>query len=418
MRILVVTTMLPHADAPAAQPLVVHGQLSVIRSNHDVTVATFVRPSTEEQTAVQLLRDSGIQIEAVPWTPLSPARQMRSRARLASAWLRGKQPLRVLWFWDDRMKLLINRLLAGRKFDLLQVEDNAMANYFREKPQIPTLLTEHDVRAGGPAEFDISALPLGSLHTLLNQHWLRQTATAAEQKRFEYYQPSVWKKFDRIQVFTARDAAVISTMVPELSPRVRVNPFGIDTPTELSFAKEEPNQLVFVGTFLHPANVDGVFWLVKEILPILRTHRPIRLSIVGADPPSSVQALACEDVTVTGYVPSIEPYLERAAVVLAPIRIGGGMRRKVLQAMAFGKAVVTTRTGAEGLDFAGNRPPIKIADNVAQIVDEVIGLLSADDERHLLGQQARSFVMQHYTWADYARRLENIYAELVVSRRS
>ena len=131
-----------------------------------------------------------------------------------------------------------------------------------------------------------------------------------------------------------------------MAKRVRVNPFGIEIPAPLDTAVQEQNTLLFVGNFTHAPNVDAAVWLGKEIMPLLREQCPgIRLWLIGIYPPPEVKALACNDIEVTGPVPEIEPYFARAALVVAPVRIGGGMRMKVLQAMALGKAIVTTSRG-------------------------------------------------------------------------
>jgi glycosyltransferase involved in cell wall biosynthesis len=202
-------------------------------------------------------------------------------------------------------------------------------------------------------------------------------------------------------------------MTPELSERIRVNPFGIALARPLDPTKEEPGQLVLSGNFSHLPNVDGALWLVKEIMPILRRRYPgVKLSIVGNAPPPSVKALACEDIVVTGRVSEIEPYLERASVILAPLRIGGGQRMKVLQGMALGKAVVTTPRGAQGLSIAQIAPPLAIASNAEAFAEATSHLLKNTAARRKLGQQARAFVEQHYSQAAYAERLEAVYAEL------
>ena len=150
---------------------------------------------------------------------------------------------------------------------------------------------------------------------------------------------------------------------PELRPRVSVNPFGVVAPPAADPAHEEEGQLIFVGNYTHAPNVDAALWLGREIMPRLRQLRPgVRLNIVGIYPPEEVLALGGPDIVVTGPVPEIEPWLERAAVVLAPLRIGGGMRMKVLHSMAMGKAVVTTPRGAEGLEIDGQHPPLMVAD--------------------------------------------------------
>jgi len=148
----------------------------------------------------------------------------------------------------------------------------------------------------------------------------------------------------------------------------------------------------------------------------------VRLTLVGIYPPKSVQALACEDIRVTGAVPEIEPYFARAAVVVAPLRIGGGMRMKVLQALALGKAIVTTPRGADGLMIdgqpptGGQTPPLIIAESAEQIAEATASLLASCETRRSLGDQARAFVIENFSAQAYARRVEVTYAELHAQR--
>ena len=300
------------------------------------------------------------------------------------------------------MQRLLDRLLTETTFDLVQVEDNSMASY-SYRMRTPTVLTEHEVRLPSPTER--SGLWKASL--------VQRVLNKAEQRRWRGYQPTVWRRFDRIQVFTPHDAAAIQTIAPDLASRVRVNPFGVEPLLEADPSREESDTVVFVGGFYHQPNVEAALWLGKEIMPLLRTLRPgVRLIIVGSYPTKAVQALASDDTVVTGRVPAVEPFLERAAVVLVPVRTGGGMRLKVLQAMAMGKAVVTTPIGAEGLAAAGCQPPLAVNKTAEEIARATAALLAADDTRRALGRRARAYVTEHYSWSAYGRRLEAIYAEL------
>jgi|SRR5439155_922981 len=242
---------------------------------------------------------------------------------------------------------------------------------------------------------------------------MQRVLNEAERRRWQGYQTTVWRRFDRIQVFTQRDATVIRTMAPELASRVRVNPFGVESPVRTDPRREEGNTVVFVGGFCHPPNVDAALWLGNEIMPRLRTLRPrVRLIIVGSYPTKAVRALASDDIVVTGRVPAVEPFLERAALVLVPLRTGGGMRLKVLQAMAMGKAVVTTPIGAEGLAVSSCQPPLVIAEDADAIANATAVLLSTSESRNALGSRACAFVTEHHSWSGYGQRLEAIYAEL------
>jgi glycosyltransferase involved in cell wall biosynthesis len=228
------------------------------------------------------------------------------------------------------------------------------------------------------------------------------------------YHLAVWRRFDGIQAFTARDAAAIQTLAPEVAARVRVNPFGVALPAIDNLSREDANEIIFIGNMTHPPNVDAAVWLGREIMPeLIKLIPSAHLTIVGDSPPAEVRALANDNIAIAGYVPTIAPYLERAAVIVAPIRIGGGQRMKVLQGLAYGKAVVTTPRGADGLDIEGCAPPLSIATDTASLAQAIAELLASATARHNLGQRARAFVEQHYSPAAYARRLEKIYGELI-----
>jgi glycosyltransferase involved in cell wall biosynthesis len=402
MKILMVTPMPPQRQPTNAVPLVLHAQLTGLVSRHEMTLVTVAGPDPAEWHALEQLRASGVDVQAIWRTEPYGIRRWGRRWRLASAWLRGKYPWRTIWFWEPGVQQILDRLLAEQRFDLIHIDDNAVGIY-RCRTNTPTIFTEHEVRRPRPIDWHFGSKP----------NWIRWALSEADWHRWRRYQPAVWRRFDRIQVFTPRDAAAIRAIVPELAGRVRVNPFGIEIPAAADPSREENGAVAFAGGFSHQPNVDAALWLGNEIIPLLRARCPgIRLFLVGSYPPEPVQALACTDIIVTGRVPEIEPFLERAAVILAPLRIGGGMRMKVLQGMALGKAVVTTPLGAEGLAIAGCQPPLVVAEDAKEIASAAAALLASPEARRSLGRRARTFVAEHYSPLAYARRLEAIYAEL------
>ena len=230
-------------------------------------------------------------------------------------------------------------------------------------------------------------------------------------RRWPRYHRSTWSRFDLVQVFTERDAEGVGAVAPEIVERVRVNPFGLVLPDPLPPAPEASRELVFFGNFTHPPNVDAALWLGSEIMPALRARDGgTRLTVIGPAAPPDVQALAAADIRVTGRVPDLTPYLESAAVVVAPLRIGGGQRMKVLESLARGRSVVTTSRGAEGLEHAGE-PPVVVADSVDAFVQAVATLLESPRERQRLATRGREFAAAHHSPEAYALRLERVYEE-------
>ena len=400
LNVLMITSLLPHQDAVQGGAVVMHGQLRTLAESHHVTLVSLSEDEPSERAGASALRASGVDLHCV-WRPgRATLSRWVDRGRLAWRWLCTDVPLRSLAFHRTALQREVTRLIHERVFDVIQVEDSAMAAY--DFPAgVPVVLTEHEVRAP-----ETDRLPFAGPAKRLARE---------EQRRWIDFQRGAWAGATVIQVFTPRDAEAIAAIEPAVAGRVRINPFGVALPMVRRSASEE-GLVVFVGGFQHPPNVDAAVWLADAIMPRLRDRAAhARLLIVGSDPPRRVRALARDDVEVTGRVPDVAPFLERAAVVVAPIRTGGGMRLKVLQAMAAGKAVVATSLGAEGL-MGGEDRPLVIADDEESISREIAALLSDPERRDALGARARKYVEERYGWPAYKRRLEDLYEEVLPLR--
>jgi len=398
-----VTPLVPSPAGLSAGAIVMHGQLSSLARRHRVTLAAVGWPDPSNNADVERLRETGCEVCCV-WRPRRTA-AVRWRLRLARTveWLGTDRPMRAIALYEPELQRSIDRLTRERKYDVVQVEDIAAAGY-RYPRTAPIVLTDHDVRPRADAVRRGAPGPGAFL--------------ARDRNRWRRYQARCWRRFDAIQVFTARDAAEARTIEPEIAGRTFVNPFGVDLPAAADTAREEPATVVFVGGFLHPPNVDAALWLVRDILPEIRRRRPdVRLVLAGADPPRPIRALARDGVEVTGRVPAVEPVLERAAVVVAPLRTGGGMRLKVLQAMGMGKAVVATSLAAEGVTRHDGDDAMLVADDARAFAACVAELLGAPDSRRSLGRRAREAVRLHHGWAGYGERLEALYAAVRDDRR-
>lgn len=403
MKILMATPTPPYTQPTNSVPLVTHCQLVGLVDRHEVTLVTGAGHDPTDQAAVAELQKMGIELH-VAWRPtVDGVRRWQRRGRLVKFWLGGRYPFRTVWYWQAEVQRVLDRLLAERHFDLVTAADNAMGIYHYRTAR-PTLLTEMEVRRPRAINWTgWSSTP-----------WRQWAFGEVDWQRWQGYQRQVWQRFDCVQVFTARDAAAIGRIAPTLAKRVRVNPFGIDLPAPADPQREDESMVLFVGGFSHWPNVDAALWLAQAIMPLLRLRRPgIRLFLVGSYPPAAVQALADDDIIVTGGVPAVEPFLERAAVVVAPVRVGGGMRMKVLQAMAVGKAVVSTPLGAEGLTLGCDQPPLMLASEAEAMAQAITRLLAEADQRHALGRAARAFVADHFSAQAYAGRLETIYRDLL-----
>lgn len=161
--------------------------------------------------------------------------------------------------------------------------------------------------------------------------------------------------------------------------------------------------VVFTGAMDYRANVDAVVWFVRDIWPRVLAKQPrAQFWIVGARPVPSVEALRCGDVSVTGWVPDVRPYLQHAAAVVAPLRMARGIQNKVLEGMAMGRPVVVTSKGLEGIDATPGLE-LLVADDPASFADEVLSLLSGRFSG--IGSVGRLGVSERYDWAKSTRSL-------------
>lgn len=403
MRILLVAPVPPSPDGAGAIPILLNAQLRGLREGNEVTLVSAVGDEPGEEEAAARVAGTGVDAHfADRRQPAAASARWRRRARLARAWL-GGAPWRAAWFAAPEVQEMLDRLGAEREFDVAVVEDSAMSG-FRLPAGVPAVLTEHEVlRPRGASR--PPARPA---------RWPGWAFAELDWRKRPPFQRAAWRRFDRVIAYGSRDAAAIAELAPEVADRVRVCPFGIELPPPPKPGREQPGQVLFSGNFTHWPNREAALWLAREIMPAVRARQPeARLQVVGASPPAEIVALAGPGVEVHADVPSVDPHIDAAAVVVAPVRSGGGMRMKVLQALAAGKAVVTTGRGAEGFDCFPEPPPLAIAEEAGAFAAEVAALLADPGRREDLGRRARAFAEAHHGPAAWAARLQAAYGEAI-----
>jgi glycosyltransferase involved in cell wall biosynthesis len=190
-------------------------------------------------------------------------------------------------------------------------------------------------------------------------------------------------------------------------------PFGTDF-AERPFANGAgEGGVLFVGNFVHPPNVDAATRLVRRIFPRVRERHPdLSLHIVGENPPPDLVVASDDGIVVTGRVPDLVPYVEQAAVVAAPLRFGGGMRVKVLEALAAGKPLVASRLAVEGLDVADG-DQLLTAETDEEFADRISLVLRDGELRLRLGARARAWANENLTWDRSIDEYERLYERLL-----
>jgi glycosyltransferase involved in cell wall biosynthesis len=171
--------------------------------------------------------------------------------------------------------------------------------------------------------------------------------------------------------------------------------------------------VVYFGLLSTVPNINGVTHFAQNIWPhIAAMHQEARWKIIGGRPPPLLQALAGPRVELTGFVADLRPHLAAAEVVVVPLRLGGGTRLKIVEAMAMGKAIVSTTLGAEGIDAVPGRD-LLIEDEPAAFADAVNRLLSDPCLVARIGKSARQLAVNRYGWGEAARTLEGFYRRIL-----
>jgi polysaccharide biosynthesis protein PslH len=297
------------------------------------------------------------------------------------------------------------RALAHARCDLIHSESFYMAQHVPAACRVPLLIVAQNVE-----------------HLLWRQRWekehdrVRAREHYLEWCRTQDAEVRAWRRADLCAAVSEEDRLEIEGLLG--APGVRLVPCGWDHVSQNGSRPLRVNVggdpfLVFVGNFAYGPSADGAEFLCDEILARVVEKLPgTRLALVGNDPTGRASRLASDRVLVTGRVPDVAPWLKAADLIVSPLRVGGGMKMKVLEALALGKPLVTTSIGVQGLG-ADARRAIRVRDGAGSFAAEVVALAKDRAARASLGRAARAFVGELPTWDDAAAALSQCYSELL-----
>ncbi len=339
----------------------------------------------------------------------------RTRAQRLRALLTTRLPDMALRAYSPAFAGAVLRALAQGEYSVLHVESIEMAPYAlaalrANLPRRPRILFD-DLNAEYLLQRRAFETDLGH-----PRRWVAAAYSFVQWRRLARYERQVCRLADCVVAVSEWDRDALARLAP--GANVCVVPNGIDASSYVNYAAEGQGptadtpgpKLVFTGKMDFRPNVDAVCWFVDAILPRVRAHVPdAHLYIVGQRPAPAVQALGSRPgITVTGFVPDVRPYIAAADVYVVPMRMGGGTRLKVLEAMTMGKAVVSTSLGCEGYGLTPGRE-IVVADDAARFADETVALLRDPARREQLGALAREFAVSRYDWSRIVPLLERAY---------
>jgi len=319
----------------------------------------------------------------------------RSRPGSLERW---KLPKLERWFHSRALLGAVRADLARGGFRLLHLDELLLARILPSERAIPVVQHHHKL------DTDLyDALRGGATLERRFDQWKLRRLEAESARRYRHHLLCSQEDADTLR---ARHGALDCAVVPS----------GFDPeafrPERCERARA---RLVFLGSMNYGPNVEAVLSFVREILPRIRAVRPeIELAIVGGDPVPEVRALASESVLVTGRVPLVQPHLQGASALVVPLRIGGGTRLKIVEALALGTPVVSTTVGAQGLGLAHEKH-LLVADDAGDFAAATLRILDDPGEAGRMGERGRAHVHEHFRWEVLGRELVDYWERVAFS---
>jgi sugar transferase (PEP-CTERM/EpsH1 system associated) len=369
-----------------------YNMLRALKRQHHVTYLTLDNGSAAPNAA-ELAQEYCHELVRVPFHEakrLSPRFWFELLANVASP-----LPYAIAKYKSDRLRKEIQDAVRDRGIDVVVCDFLAPSQNVPDGLPCRTVLFQHNVEAAiWRRHADVRANPLSWAY--FREQW----------RRMERFERNECRRFDRVVAVSRTDAIAIErnygiTGVSDVPTGVDTEFFRPDRRAPL-----EPHNLVFTGAMDWLPNEDGIAWFVYEVLPLIHERMPdVTLTIVGRNPPPVIRELAARDqrLRVTGSVPDVRPFMESGAVFVVPLRVGGGTRLKIYEALAMERALVSTTIGAEGLPLENGVHAV-IADGAARFAGAVVKLLADPQQAAALARTGASYVRENFGWDRAAER--------------
>ena len=396
MHLLFLTPQLPY---PPHQGTSIRnwGLISQLSKRHTISLLSF---ASEPQIPTQLSeRCARVVTLATP---------KRSSSRRVSDLVLGRADL-ARRLWSPAFARALSDWLERERFDGVQIEGLELANY-RDAVRVHRVPFVYDAHNAEHVIQHRAAAADGGRRG----RRLAALYSSLQEPRLKALERALCREASGVSAVSDEDAAALRSLVPQVSPVVVPNGIDLcayDLPAPVAI---EPGRVVFTGKMDYRPNVDAVLWFVNDVWPMVRAQAPeATFWIVGQAPTPPVRALDGRDgVHVTGAVADTRPYIAGARVYVAPLRMGGGTRFKLLEALALRRPIVSTRIGAEGFPLQNGRDAL-LADGPQAFADSVCRLLQDSDLSDRLAATGRALVAARYDWSVIVPKLEALWADIL-----
>jgi len=397
MKILFICKEFPHSKVIGG-PIIIYNRLKYFSKNHTVSLAAFFKE--EEKKYISSVEPFCHDLQLVPLPP--------KRSALKASWdfFMSSVPhyfLRV--HGSRRMAETIAGMVRKDRYDFVIAEYSVMGQFLYRNTLLPPVRRVISVH-----ECYYLARHKAYRHSQLGFEKLKEAINLKGLKKYEF---NMYKNADKVLTLTPQGKEELLKIDPELD--IAVVPHGVDT-NDFSFSepKEKKKSIVFVGNYLHYPNVDAVLFFFNEIWPLLKSRLPeVKFIVVGQAPPPEIQSLSQDEaITVTGRVDDVRPFLKKGRVFICPVRLGGGFRGKILEAMAIGRPVVSTTLGAEGVP-AQQRENIILADKPEEFAQGILDIMTDDTLFEKIRRNARKLVEEKYAWEKGVEIMEGVLEKML-----
>jgi glycosyltransferase involved in cell wall biosynthesis len=386
-----------------------HGLMTGLARSHTISVLSLVNAAENHEASIRATREYCREVVTVPNSAFALSRRGKRALQLRS--LVSRRSFEWLTHVRPEASAQLRALLAGQRFDVVNVEFSHMAPYREGLPRgrgAPLfVLDEHNI------EYEILRRTAAS-----ESGTVRKVYNGVNWRKLRAEELAAWRSFDACTVTSAHDRDLLLRDLPATRAVIVPNAVDLDYFRARPEAPPaEPLSIIFFGAINYFPNADGLAYFLDEIFPRVRARVPgARLKVVGHTP-EHLFARANDFVEMKGFVPDVRVELERAASVIAPLRLGGGTRLKILEAMAMSKPVVSTPQGAEGLDVTDGRE-VLLANSPAAFADQLVRVLQDAALAQRLGSEARGLVERRYSWSASVAGLEKLYDDLGAGTRA
>jgi len=373
----------------------IYNLLKIICQVHQITLLSFREPADQNPDPGSYF-DNLVDVQTILYKPFEPANW---RSRLGFFSLR---PRMVIDTYSSEMETAIRKVLQTSKIDLVIASQFDMAMYRPLFQHLPALYEEIEIGIFNQRVQDSNSLKQRFRNQLT---WLKH----------RHYLGQLLSSYQSATVVSEHEAALVRRSYPQ-SNSINIIPNSVDLAEYDSFHTiPVPQQMIFTGSFRYEPNYQAMSWFVDQVFPaVLSTFPDVQLIITGD--PAGKDFSVIPNVTQTGMVDDIRPWVARSWLSLAPIHSGGGTRLKILEAMGLKSAVVSTSKGAEGLDLQAGEH-LLVGDNPQEFASAVCCLLGDPNLRVQLVAKAYQRVAEKYDWAQQAPKILNILDQITTNKR-